>query len=666
MDRRVQNADPPAGTPIPAASAARRDQPSRLPGAVASLMRSARRPRFRAGLIALGIAAVMGLFAAGHLYSSPYVDPSLLLYPISLALAWCGEGWLHDRTAPARTRAAVAGIGVYRAELLLLVVITLAGGALRFWMAHQYVLLHGTVSDEVVVGQQAWDMMRGNNPWPLYTLSGGAVGFYQPIAAAFLFFGATMEHLRDLLVLESVFLIPSFYLLGRQFVSAPPALCATALLALAYWPAIMGVLAFGWLLGATFQCLGFALLAYGTRRCSLTACLGGGMVLALCLYSYIGHRVMPLPAAPFMLLFAWRGADALRRRLVLAAGSAIGFALVAAPWIGSVLSNSDLLYGDTRFVTNSFQAEFGIQPLSALHDALAVAGRLAMTIVVRPRSTDFSVLVMPDGGLLDPVLAVLVGLGGVYVAARFWRPAHVLVLCAVIPPFFFASVAIGFVDTYRLNSIIPALFLAVALVLERGLRSLRHFPQGARVVPAILLVITVWSGVNNLRAASAQFTGCGMAEGNNGPLTIDNGEPYLVAEAANAQDVRQAVFLVSSPHHFPPGDWAWLISRPLPVYNPTPGGTDPADWPLLSQPEGQAPSANLPTFWPPRPAPGQRGITYLMTDDDAARFLPLVRRAYPGGLTRVWRAEECPSYTVTTYALSASRLPRATRAGMGE
>ncbi|MGH2411492.1 MAG: hypothetical protein ACRDGS_14170, partial [Chloroflexota bacterium] len=342
-------------------------------------MRSAGRPRFRAGVISLAGATIMGVLAACHLYASPYVDPSLLLYPIALALAWCGEGWLHERLVPAQARAAVASLVAHRAELLLLLAITLAGGTLRFWMAHQYILLHGTVSDEVVVGQQAWDLARGSAPWPLYALSGGAVGFYQPIAAAFLLFGDTMEHLRDVLVLESIFLIPSFYLLARQFVSAPPALCATALLALAYWPAIMGVLAFGWLLGATFQCLGLALLTYGTRRFSLTACIGGGMVLALCLYGYIGHRVMPVPAVPFMLLFVWRGAGALRQRLVLAAGSAIGFGLVAMPWIGIVLNNSDLLYGDTRFVTNSFQTEFGMHPLSALHDAGDVAGRLAMT-----------------------------------------------------------------------------------------------------------------------------------------------------------------------------------------------------------------------------------------------------------------------------------------------
>ncbi|MGH2411827.1 MAG: hypothetical protein ACRDGS_15910, partial [Chloroflexota bacterium] len=226
---------------------------------------------------------------------------------------------------------------------------------------------------------------------------------------------------------------------------------------------------------------------------------------------------------------------------------------------------------------------------------------------------------------------------------------------AVGLPFVFASVAIGFVDTYRLNSIIPALFLAVALVLERGILAARRLPRVSRAIPAILVVITAWSGVDNLRAAAGQFAGCAVAEGNNGPLTLDNGEPYLVAEAADAQDPRQAIFLVSSPHHFPPGDWAWLVSRPLPVYNPVPGTADPADWPLLSQPEGSA-SSEVPAFWPPRPASGQSGITYIMTDDDAARFLPLVRRAYPGGITRIWRTRECPSYTVTTYALSARAI----------
>jgi hypothetical protein len=41
--------------------------------------------------------------------------------------------------------------------------------------------------------------------------------------------------------------------------------------------------------------------------------------------------------------------------------------------------------------------------------------------------------------------------------------------------------------------------------------------------------------------------------------------------------------------------------------------------------------------------------------DDAATplFLPLVERAYPGGRVGVLRAATCPSYRVTTYALTA-------------
>jgi hypothetical protein len=46
-------------------------------------------------------------------------------------------------------------------------------------------------------------------------------------------------------------------------------------------------------------------------------------------------------------------------------------------------------------------------------------------------------------------------------------------------------------------------------------------------------------------------------------------------------------------------------------------------------------------------------VTYIMTDDDARLFMPIVQRAYPGGRRALYGPARCPSFTITTYTLPA-------------
>ncbi len=279
----------------------------------------------RPGLAACTIALFLVTWTGWYLYGSPFIDWILLAYPAASIVGWCGEGWLRGETVRARFARVGRGVVAYRREVALLILITAADLALHLWLAYQNAFLHGTVHDEASVGLVAWRLTHRSGLWPLYETMGGAVSMYQPLGWLFLHFTPSMLMFRLYAVPMAVATAPTFYLLARQVTAAPAALCATALLALAYWPTMMGSLDFGWMNGSVFQSLGLALLIYGMRRWSLSATAATGMTLALCLYSYSSDRLMPIPAMFLVLIFMIRGPGPTRRRWLLSGGFALGF-----------------------------------------------------------------------------------------------------------------------------------------------------------------------------------------------------------------------------------------------------------------------------------------------------------------------------------------------------
>lgn len=607
------------------------------------------------GLFGVLWAAALAVGTAIHLWTAPFIDWSLLLYPVAGILAWCSECYLREQRLRSHVRTVFLALAESKIELLLLAAITCAGVSLRLWVIHQEPMAHGTTADEVQMIQHAWNLAHRSEPWPLYETQGGSISLIQPAGAAVAFFGSSLLAVRSVYMLAGVALTPTFYLLARQFVNAPAALFTTSLLTLGFWPTMISVLGFSWLYGSVFQCLGLALLLYGTRRNSYSACAVGGAVLALCLYSYLGNRVMLLAAAPVLMVGLIGGAGTVRHRVGLLLAFITGSMALAIPWVGIVLGNRDLLFGDTRSISLQTQYELQHNTWSAVQLILDNVRVLLLDFFVQP-GENWPGLMPPNAGVVDAVTATLIVLGLLYALVRFWCIQNLIVLSALFLGLLEASlVSRDALSEYRMTSIVPALFLAVALLVDRAVPILQSVRVGAPSIMALLPIIAIWNGVTNIHMVAAQLADCMAMSAD--ALSRANAEPVLEAEAANAQNPGQATFVVAAKNFWPLDFWRWAYRVQPSIYFPVPG-QDPAHWPVQFGAWGYGPqpntSARQATFWPLRLAIGQTGATYIVDAEAAPSFLPIVQRAYPNGRTRTLYTGNCRSFSVITYTLTAS------------
>ena len=622
-------------------------------------------PRPRAGALAVGAAIVLAVAITIHLSLTSVIDWSLPFYVGALLIGWCGETWLRGGAIGEQVRGRMRAIRRHRWELAALTLLSAGGLGLRLWMANRYGFLHGTDNDELAVAYQAWQLAHGTSPWPLYVVENGGAALYQPYSLAFLIFGAGMHTLRVTIAVENALLIPAFYLLARQFTAMPAALCATALLAWAYWPATLGMMAFGMVISGVFQSLGLALLLYGFRRGSFTASAAGGGVLAVCFYGYLGARVMALAALPVLLFFLFGGSGAPRRRIALSAAFCFGFVALLMPWVATLWNNPDLVQGDISTMNHHFVAALHGQAPDGFSWIWDQAVQLSTTLFITPRvPTYFQV---QSGGLLDGFTATLGVVAVGYAVLRCWKLDGALIVCAVAPPLMAASIVDG-PNVYRLGSAIPGLFLAIAMLLNRCLPLARALPDGGRVGIAILVLFTGASGRMNLSAIDAHV-------GNNSYICQDTAffsnvrsQDITVADTVNALGSGHAVFLITHDRGYDqPDQPPWLYHQPPPVlYNARSGSSDPATWKVLNPyppPPVGPPHA---TFWPPRLGTGQVAITYLILNDDDRILLPRLLHDYPGGESRRIGLDSCPTtYSLISYTLSARQLATDDRKHLG-
>ncbi len=609
------------------------------------------------GMASIVAAFLLLLIGAVDLSITPTVQWILLLYPLALLVCLYGEARLRGYTLRRQAGRIVAAMSRHRSELSLLALVTMAGFVLRLWMVFQYPLSHGLETDEIDMADSAWNLVHGTSAWPLYQHATGSVSLFQPIGLSFLLFGTGMFSFRLPFILAGTASIPAFYLLARQFVLPPAALCATMLLSLAFWPTIMGLLAFGWMYGAVFQALGLSLMIIGVRHACLGAAAGGGAVLALCLYSYGVHRFMPIPAFVCLGALLLGGAHPAGRRWAMLPAIALGFAAAAAPWVSSVAHNAELLNGNTPVVTHDFQQAFHQHPLAALFDLLQPAGRLIMTVLAAPRTFGYQSVAVPSGGLLDGVTACLVLLGAILALPRFRRPENLFILSSIVLSLgIAAAIQPYWIDTYRLNTAVPAIFLVVALLLDRMYRALVHDDRSRLWAVAGLLALNVCSGSLNVYTIRSRLADCQSLTSGYELLSSPSVQGLLLADKINEMGSAHAAFVVSA--SFQQWLWLWLYRVPSPrEYTPTGGDSrNPATWRVLFDPTPNAP-LNGARFWPPRPGKGQTDITYFMPDGNAAAaFLPLVRARYPRGRIGDLQTAVCPSFKVITDTLTAEQL----------
>jgi len=603
-------------------------------------------------LLASGVSLALG--AAWYLLEVPFVSWVLLLYPAACALVWCGETRLRNHEPVERLNALWQVACRHGGELLGLALITSAGLLLRLWMIRLAPLAHGLFGDEVVMINHAWNLVHSPGPWPLYQMEGGSISMFQPAGLAMGLLGSGLSAARLPYLLMGTSLTPAFYLLARQFARAPAVLCAAGLLTFGFWPAMASVLMFGWDYGLVFQLIGLALLVRGIRCDGYTTCAIGGGILALCLYSYLGHRLLPLTAGPVLLAYFIGGHSALRHRISLVLSFAAGFCIIAVPWIGIVANNSTLWLGDIQ--SNSIQTQATLHQgiwavLSLVLDHIRT---MLLGFFIEP-GTDTPELVIAHSGVFDTLTTMLIVLSVLYALTRFWRVENMLIFATLLLVLLEASAtSTDALWIYRLNSMVPMLFLAIALLLDRCLSLLRDVARRTRWAALMVLLILGWSGTANARMVAAQLSDCTLLQSDS--LSVGNSEPLLQAEAANAADPRHAIFVVSAHNFWPLFQWQWAYQAQPPVYSPIPG-QNPSRWPLqFSAWPNNTPPALASTFWPPHPAPGRTGVTYIIDEGASSSFLPLLQHAYPNGHASILQPSSCPSYRVTIYTLTSQQI----------
>ncbi len=612
----------------------------------------------RAGTAAVLISCALALAVTVHLTYTPVIDWSLLLYLLALLIGWCGETWLRNATLRARLRClAIAALG-YKWELAGFALVTAGGLAIRVWMAMQYGLQHGTQNDELAVGALAWQLAHGTSPWPLYVVEHGAAALYQPIALAFLAFGASMESLRVAIAVENSLLVPAFYLLARQFGSAPIVLCVTALLAFAYWPATLGMMAFGMLLGGIFQSLGLALLLFGLRRQSFTAAASGGAVLAGCMYCYLGARVMPILALPVLVCFVVRGSGSIRTRLILVTTFCLGFIALVMPWLSTVWNERDLLQGDAPGLIYEVTKKFHQDAPGAVHEVWNQAMDLISTLFFVPAAPTY--FPVQHGGLLDILTAAAGLLAVAYAISRCLKLDGMLIVLAIVPAVVAASIVDpDFLNVYRLGSAAPGLYLALVLLFSRCLQVLKALPGGVRIGLAGLTLIGSAGSLMNVRALAVHVGNSAYYCAHTDFFSNLRSDDIMVADTVNELGARHADFVVTHYRGFAePVVLPWLYHQTPPlIYDARTGNANPATWQRMSQ-DSPLPVEPAPaTFWPPRLGVGQIAISYIMFNDDKGVLLPLLLRDYPGGQPRTIGFDSCPTtYSLTVYTLSAGQL----------
>ena len=612
------------------------------------------------GIAALVLAVILAAGEAIHMEQAPYIDLTLLLYPFALLLLWFDDGWLRGQSVHERMHGLGMSLVASRREIVLISLITGLSLLFRLWVIVQYPLLHGSEADEVDTALSAWTLVHSTGPWPLYQTS-ASVAFFQPIAASFALFGTGEFSLRLPLMIESTLLIPAFYVLARQFVSAVPALCGTCLLACAYWPLMMSLWAFGWVNGAVFQALGLGLLAYAFNRQSVTAAACGGGILAGCLYCYAVSRVLVVPGFVFIAAAMVCSAYPVRVRLSLLASSCLGFLALAAAFVGTAINVPGQFSSDSSINMHDFLASWHQHPVQALGSLLQPAANLLDTVLATPRiGGGYRAMRVAQGGLLDTVTATLVLLGLLYAVAYGWRARNLLMLSTVLVVFgVSAAVQAVWLDTYRLAGAVPALYLAAVLVLARGIAAL---PSSMRWLPGVLIVVTIAVTGADARHVANHLADCGAMLAPGEPLSRESDEGFLMAERVNALGSTDATFVVSP--NFQIWLYYWLYRVPPVQYDPRSGPPDdPSHWSLMSSAPGTTPTApGAANFWPPAVGRGQTAITYIMPDKDSIYLLPLLQRTYPQGTLEPWQNSVCPAFTITAYTLTAQQIAQGPKA----
>lgn len=190
---------------------------------------------------------------------------------------------------------------IFAWEILVLVLLIVAGGALRFWGAHT---APGFWYDEAIYALDGLDVWRKPG-WPVFfdTEDHMREGlFMYLLAPAFAFFGVTVEVARSTSAVIGIITIPAVWLMIRDFFGRRAGLLGASFVTFLYWHMQFSSLCFRTILTPLFAALTAWLLARFVRRPTMANALLAGGVLGLGAYTYLAWRLVPVMLVAFGLI----------------------------------------------------------------------------------------------------------------------------------------------------------------------------------------------------------------------------------------------------------------------------------------------------------------------------------------------------------------------------
>lgn len=322
----------------------------------------------------------------------------------------------------------------------------------------------GIQHDEVSEAVHAFDVLAGR--FQLYYYVDG-FGPREPmmanLQAPFLaVIGQNLWGLRLLSAISGVLTVALTYALGRRFFARNVALLAAGLIATAFWPLVMSVLALRGVLVPPLAALAIYLLWRGMEKsASIRLTVAAGIAGMAAVYAYLAGWMLPLIGVAFLLstlLFDWarinRNGEPNRiGRQVLAWTLTCG--LLAAPLVyaNATSAAADRLRQLSPLLARAQAGDF--TPL--LQNILDVLGSFSV------RGDQFGLYNIPNQPILPVAFALFFYIGAGVSLWRWRQPAYRLLLLWLLIGFLPAALAVGGPNHLRSVVSLPPTYLLVAL-----------------------------------------------------------------------------------------------------------------------------------------------------------------------------------------------------------
>jgi hypothetical protein len=427
-----------------------------------------------------------------------------------------------------------------RWQLLLLAGIVGVAVFFRFFRFTQFP--PGLWYDEAINGTDAFSIIDHDHltVWRTSNFGHSTVYFYLLIVS-FKAFGYTLFAFRIVPALAGLAAVVAFYPLARRFLAPPPALAATALLAVSRFAVTFSRISWEASLQPLLEIMAlyFLLRALETRS-RIDFALAGGS-LAAGLYTYLGFRFVPVMVLFLLLYIALADRGLIRRNLSGLIVYLAAFAIVVAPLAQYAAFHPGDVLARTRDI-NVFSEIREKDSMAPLWHNLRVSAQM-MNVEGDGNGRHN----LPGAPMLDEVSGALLVLG-MAVCAWSWRDwrrgglAGWLVL-ALVP----GALTISTENPSGIRAVgaIPPLFLVIGVALAFLWRTLGTTRAGTLVFAAGAVALVSASGALNYHQFFDDQAHSRTVYDAFIPVYTDIGE--LAARESSAHDVYVAVRLYDYP-----------------------------------------------------------------------------------------------------------------------